>query len=89
MTGHDIAREMLEIAKIKAKQHNLKIKFIKADIRTFKLPKKTEIVWARGSIGDIIDLADVKKALLNVRKNLRSNGLFEAYVNGPSGDFAV
>ncbi len=76
MTGLDITCEMLEIAKMKAKQHNLKIKFIKADIRNFKLLKKTEIVWARGSIGDIIDQDEVRKALLNIKNNLARNGLF-------------
>jgi SAM-dependent methyltransferase len=76
MTGLDITREMLEIAKMKAKQYNLKIKFIKADIRNFKLPKKTEIIWARGSIGDIIDQDDVRKALLNIKNNLARHGLF-------------
>ena len=76
MTGLDVVREMLDIAKMKAKQHSLKIDFIKADIRTFKLPKKHEIIWARGSIGDIIDLSEVTKALYNIRNNLCRNGLF-------------
>jgi ubiquinone/menaquinone biosynthesis C-methylase UbiE len=76
MTGLDITREMLDIAKMKARQMGLKVKFLKADIKNFTLSEKAEVAWARGSVGDIIDLADVGKALFNIRNNLRRNGFF-------------
>jgi ubiquinone/menaquinone biosynthesis C-methylase UbiE len=76
VTGLDIADEMLKVAMANAKKANVNIKFIKGDMRNFRLAKKPEIIWARGSIGDFIGVNDVKNALKNIKNNLTKKGLF-------------
>ena len=76
VTGLDITEEMLKVARQNAKKAKIKIKFTYGDIRNFDLKKKTSIIWARGSIGDLTNMQDIKKALINIRKNLSKNGLF-------------
>jgi ubiquinone/menaquinone biosynthesis C-methylase UbiE len=76
MQGFDICDEMLKVARKNSKKRHLKIKFIKADIRNFKLKRKANVIWARGSLGDLLKMADFKKALKNIRNNLLKNGVF-------------
>jgi len=76
ITGLDICDEMLKIARENSKKRNIKIKFIKGDIRNFKLKRKANTIWARGSLGDLLKLSDFKKALKNIRNNLSKNGIF-------------
>ncbi len=74
--GLDICDEMLEVARENAQKRNVKIKFIKADIRNFHLKKKAHVIWGRGSLGDLVKLSDFKKALKNIRGNLSEDGIF-------------
>ena len=74
--GIDIGEEMLNVAKKKAKRAGLRITFVKADMKDFMLPQKADVIWARGSIGDLIRLSDLQKALFNIRRNLSTNGIF-------------
>jgi ubiquinone/menaquinone biosynthesis C-methylase UbiE len=76
MHGLDMCDEMLQVARKNAQKKHLKIKFIRGDIRNFTLKKKTHVIWARGSIGDLLTLIDVKRALKNIRKNLLKHGIF-------------
>ena len=76
ITGLDIADEMLEVAIANARKANVNIRFIKGDIRSFRLGNKIDIIWARGSIGDLMGINDVKNAINNVRNNLSKKGLF-------------
>ncbi len=76
MTGLDITDEMLEVAQRNARKEDVKVRFIKGDIRNFQLKKKIGIVWARGSIGDLLNLNDVKMAFKNVKNNLLKKGIF-------------
>jgi SAM-dependent methyltransferase len=76
MRGLDMCDEMLQVAKQNAQKKHLKIKFIQGDIRNFKLKKKAQVIWARGSIGDLLTLTDVKRSLKNIRNNLLENGVF-------------
>jgi len=76
VTGLDMTEEMLKIARQKAKKAKIKIKFMKADMRYFRLKKKIRIIWARGSVGDLTKTEDIKKALVNIKRNLSKNGLF-------------
>jgi ubiquinone/menaquinone biosynthesis C-methylase UbiE len=73
--GIDLSEEMLNVARKKAERASVRIRFMKADMRNFTLPKKAGIIWARGSIGDLIRRADQQKALLNIHRNLSRNGL--------------
>ena len=74
--GIDLSKRMLGVARNNARRAHVRVKFLKADIRHFRLPQKARCIWARGSIGDLIQLPDLQKALLNVRRNLARNGLF-------------
>jgi len=76
VTGLDITEEMLKVARQNAKKVKINIKYIKGDIRSFKLPKKTDVIWARGSVGDIINGDDVKRAFKNIGNNLSKEGIF-------------
>lgn len=76
MTGLDLTDEMLEIARRNTKKEDVKVEFVKGDIRHFKLKKKVSTIWARGSIGDLISRTDVKKALKSIRNNLSKKGVF-------------
>lgn len=76
MQGLDICNEMLKVARQNSKKKNVKIKFIRADIRNFRLKRKAHVIWARGSIGDLLKSTDVKKALKNIRNNLLKDGIF-------------
>jgi len=72
----ELADEMLQVARKNSKKKYLKIKFIRGDIRNFKLKRKAQVIWARGSIGDMLTLTDVKRALKNIKNNLLKNGIF-------------
>jgi SAM-dependent methyltransferase len=76
MCGLDMCYEMLQVAKQNAQKRHLKIKFIRGDIRNFKLKRKAQVIWARGSIGDLLRIGDVKRALKNIRNNILQNGIF-------------
>lgn len=76
MIGLDITDEMLEVARRSAKKANVKVRFIKGDVRNFKLKKRMDIIWARGSIGDLVNLNDLKRAFKNIRNNLLRHGIF-------------
>lgn len=76
MRGFDICDAMLGVARINSKKRHLKIKFIQGDIRNFKLKRKAQVIWARGSIGDLLRIGDVKRALKNIRNNILQNGIF-------------
>lgn len=76
MTGLDITNEMLEVAQRNARKEDVKVRFIKGDIRNFQLKKKIGIIWARGSIGDLLELNDVQRAFENIKNNLSKKGIF-------------
>jgi ubiquinone/menaquinone biosynthesis C-methylase UbiE len=76
MTGLDITSEILEVAQRNAKKVKVKVKFIKGNILNFKLKKRLGVIWARGSIGDLINISDVKRAFRNIRNNLSKKGIF-------------
>lgn len=76
MTCLDITSEMFEVAQRNVKKAKVKVKFIKGDMRDFRLKKRIEIIWARGSIGDLVNLNDLKKAFKNIRNNLLRHGVF-------------
>ncbi len=85
VTGLDVTEEMLAVAKLNAEKARVKIKYLRGDIRSFKLPRKVDIIWARGSIGDIIQIEDIKRALIGIRNNLKKGGIFIFDVRDDSG----
>ena len=72
VTGVDISDKMLEIARKKCSA-----KFIKGDIRTVKIDEKFDCCLAMFAVmGYITKNRDIMKALINIRKHLKANGIF-------------
>lgn len=75
--GLDLSKEMLQIAKDKADEHNLKIKFSRQDIRNFTLPNKVDLITCNfDSLSYILDTKEMKEVFQSVSKNLNPKGLF-------------
>lgn len=71
VTGIDISGEMLEIAREKCST-----KFLEGDIRTIKIDDKFDCCLAMFAVmGYITKNRDIIKALINIRKHLKTNGI--------------
>lgn len=72
VTAIDISGEMLEIAREKCST-----KFLEGDIRTIKIDDKFDCCLAMFAVmGYITKNRDIIKALINIRKYLKLNGIF-------------
>ena len=72
VTGIDISCEMLEIAREKCSA-----KFIEGDIRTIKIDDKFDCCLAMFAVmGYITKNTDIIKVLINIRKHLKTGGIF-------------
>ena len=72
VTAIDISGEMLEIAREKCST-----KFLEGDIRTIKINDKFDCCLAMFAVmGYITKNRDIIKALINIRKHLKPNGVF-------------
>jgi ubiquinone/menaquinone biosynthesis C-methylase UbiE len=76
VSGIDLSEKMLNVARSKTRRMHVRISFLEGDMRNFLLAQKASVIWTRGSIGDLIRLPDVHRALLNIHRNLASKGLF-------------
>lgn len=75
VTGCDINAKMLKIAKDKAKNSKLAIKFIKGDMRKTKAGKYDAAITIFNAIGHLTK-EDFSKAIGNIRDNLNDGGLY-------------
>ncbi|MEK6904166.1 MAG: class I SAM-dependent methyltransferase [Nanoarchaeota archaeon] len=75
VTASDINRDMLGIAKKKAKSKKLDIKFCVGDIRTARLGKFDAVISMFNAIGHLSEKG-FEKAIKNVSANLKDGGLF-------------
>ena len=72
VTAMDISGEMLEIAREKCSTN-----FLEGDIRTIKIDDKFDCCLAMFAVmGYITKNRDIVKALINIRKHLKPNGIF-------------
>lgn len=77
VTGLDNSPEMIEIARNKAIDQGLDIKWICSDIRRFKLGKQVDgAVSVFDSINYLLEPDDLKSAFACVRDTIRPGGLF-------------
>ncbi|MFZ8830322.1 MAG: class I SAM-dependent DNA methyltransferase [Candidatus Aenigmatarchaeota archaeon] len=75
--GLDISREMLKIAKLRAKKANVRITFIHAYMRNFTLPEKVDLVVSLyDSLNYLLKLEDLEKTFKNVFNVLVPGGIF-------------
>ena len=75
ITGNDICKEMLDVAKEKATANNLDILFFNLDLRTGVFGKYDAVIALFNSIGHL-SKTEFEKALHNIYDNLNDNGLF-------------
>lgn len=77
ISGVDYTPSMLEQAKLKATEVGLEINFIEADIRTFDLQEKFDLIFIPfNSIHHLYRNEDLFKALTCVKNHLKEGGLF-------------
>ena len=73
--GADINAKMLKIAKEKAKQEKLDLRFIKGDMRTQQVGEFDAVITIFNSVGHLTK-TDFEKALRNVHGNLKKDGFY-------------
>ena len=72
LTGVDISEGMLDIAR----ETNPEVEYIRADMRTVNLSRKFDAVIIPDSIMYMTTIADLKKAIANSVRHLKSGGVF-------------
>jgi 2-polyprenyl-3-methyl-5-hydroxy-6-metoxy-1,4-benzoquinol methylase len=86
ITGIDLAKPMLEYARIKAKARDLRIEFIHADAREFSLGSKFQFAFMTGNAFQMfLTRADQDMLLRSIKRNLAPNGVFAFETRNPSG----
>jgi len=75
VTGSDFSPELLNIARRKAKEKNLDIKFIDGDMRFLKVGSFDAVITMFNAIGHL-SKEDFAKAIKNIGKNLSKNGIY-------------
>jgi ubiquinone/menaquinone biosynthesis C-methylase UbiE len=73
--GADINAKMLNIAKHKAKQEKLPLKFLKGDMRTIRVGEFDAVITIFNAIGHLTKI-DFEEAMRNIHKNLKESGLY-------------
>jgi 2-polyprenyl-3-methyl-5-hydroxy-6-metoxy-1,4-benzoquinol methylase len=91
ITAIDSDIKMLKRAKEKAKQNtystDLIINFINADFRSFELKQKFDIaIMPFNSLQHLHSIDDIQKFFTNLKKHLKTNGLFIFEVTNPDMD---
>ena len=75
VVGSDISQSMLSIAKQKAKQKALKVKFLKGDCRNIVVGQFDAVITIFNAIGHLTR-QDFKTCVTNVSNNLKKGGLY-------------
>jgi len=77
ITGVDLSKKMLKIARKKAKEKKLKINFRRSDIRKLDLKKKFDAIISMFAVIGYQKTNDgLEKALMAAHKHLKNRGLF-------------
>lgn len=75
VVGVDINQSMLKIAKQKAKQKNLSVKFLKGDCRDVVVGQFDAVITIFNAIGHLTR-DDFQQATLNINNNLKKGGIY-------------
>lgn len=73
--GSDFSSELIKIAKKKAKEAKLNLRFIDGDMRTIKVGKFDAVITMFNAVGHLTK-SGFEKAMRNVGKNLKDNGIY-------------
>lgn len=77
VTGLELSREQLTIARRKAKAVGLRIRFVQGDMRSFEFGRTFDAALCMfGGFGHLLDAEDVLSCLASLRRNLRPDGIF-------------
>lgn len=86
----DFSGEMVEYGLQKAKQENVHLKFIQADMKNFELFEKVDLAAIfMDSTSYLITNDDVIAHLRSVARNLKNNGLYVLEMSHPRDVFSV
>jgi 2-polyprenyl-3-methyl-5-hydroxy-6-metoxy-1,4-benzoquinol methylase len=75
VVGSDINQNMLKIAKKKAKENGLKVKFLKGDMRSVQVGKFDAVITMFNAVGHLTK-DDFEKAMQNIYENLNKGGIY-------------
>jgi ubiquinone/menaquinone biosynthesis C-methylase UbiE len=75
VVGSDINDRMLKIARNKARQADLNIKFLKGDMRNVQVGQFDAVITIFNAIGHLTKL-DFEQAMKNIASNLKDGGLY-------------
>jgi SAM-dependent methyltransferase len=77
VTGIDQSREMLSLARKKAAASRLRLRFVRADMRSFRLGRTFDVALCMfGAFGYMLTERHALQALRNIRTHLRPKGFF-------------
>src|SRR5437867_1827851 len=77
VTGLDQSSAMLSVARKKTAESRVRVRFVRADMRSFRFGKQFDAVLCMfGAFGYILPRRDVVRALRSVRAHLGPGGLF-------------
>lgn len=77
--GADLASQMIEVAREKARTQKLPIEFLLSNILNYQLDRRFDAVLAVYALATLVDDADFRAALASARRAVRDGGLF--YLN--------
>ncbi len=83
VVGSDINEKMLAIARQKAKEENLDIRFIEGDMRTLQVGTFDAVITIFNAVGHLTK-SDFEKTMINIASNLKSGGLYIFDINNLS-----
>jgi SAM-dependent methyltransferase len=90
ITGLDILEPMLELAKKKAEEKEMNIKWVLADCRNFRLGKKFNLIFFPfSSIAHLHDLESIKACFSCVKEHLTDEGRFIIDYFNPRLDYLL
>lgn len=75
IVGSDINAKMLQVAKNKAADKKLNLKFIKGDMRTAQIGEFDAAITIFNAVGHLTK-GDFEKAIRNIHSNLKTHGLY-------------
>ncbi|TLZ64659.1 MAG: class I SAM-dependent methyltransferase [Methanobacteriota archaeon] len=77
LTGLDLSASQLAIARRKAREAGLRIRFVRGDMRSFDLRTEFDAaICMFGAFGYLLKTADVLRSLRSIGRNLSPEGLF-------------
>jgi len=83
VTGIDYSSSALSIAKELATENNVKVSFLKKDMRNFNLNKKFDAVFLLGNSFGYFSDDENEKVINNISKHLKDNGFLVIHTINP------